>query len=84
MEQKKITINETEYTLQKVYPIEWAKVRDRIKNRYGIPSEEKLMKEVLKHIVIDPKVQPEDFGDWGELNELVQEAVRFQQGSLET
>ncbi|MEK4026294.1 hypothetical protein ABZ756_13790 [Mammaliicoccus sciuri] len=83
MEQKTITINEKEFTLQKVFPVEWLKIRDRCKNKFGVPSEEKTYKEVLAHIVVSPKMKIEDFDDWGELDELVKEAVNFQQGGDE-
>lgn len=83
MQQKKHTINETEYTLQKVYPVEWVKIRDRSKNKFGVPSEEKMFKEVLAHIVVEPKKKLEDFEDWAEVDELVKEAIRFQQGDGE-
>ena len=80
MEQKKVTVGETEYTLQKIMPREWLRLRDRCKNRYGQPVEENLYTEVLKHIVVNPKVKVDDFKNFAELEELVQTAVRFQQG----
>lgn len=83
MEQKNTTINDTDYTLQRVYPIEWVKIRDRSKNKFGVPSEEKMFKEVLAHIVVEPKRKLEDFKVWSELEELVKEAIRFQQGGDE-
>lgn len=80
MEQKKVTIGDTEYTLQKVLPREWLRMRDRCKNRYGQPIEEKLYSEVLQHIVVDPKKKLDDFDNVRELEEVVTAAIRFQRG----
>lgn len=81
--QKQVTVNEKDFTLQKVFPVEWLRIRDRCKNKFGIPSEEKMYKEILTHIVVEPKMKVEDFEDWKELDELVQEGIRFQQGGAE-
>ena len=80
---KKITVNGTEYTLQKMYPRPWLQLQTRIKNKYGIPIEEKLYDEIFKHVVVEPKVSLDDFTDFNEVEEIVAEAVRFQRGSEE-
>lgn len=80
MEQKKVTINGTEYTLQKVTPREWLRMRDRCKNKHGQPIEERMYDEVLEHIVVHPKKKLDDFIDLQELEELVAAAIRFQRG----
>lgn len=80
MEQKKVTINGTEYTLQKVTPREWLRMRDRCKNKHGQPIEERMYDEVLEHIVVHPKKKLDDFTDLQELEELVAAAIRFQRG----
>lgn len=78
--QEKVTINGTEYTFQKVLPREWLRMRDRCKNKHGMPIEEKLYDEVLKHIVVSPKKTLDDFTDVAELEEVVTAAIRFQRG----
>jgi len=80
MEQKKVTINGVEYTFQKILPREWLRMRDRCKNKHGIPIEEKMYGEVLKHIVVEPKKSLDDFTDVAELEEVVTSAIRFQRG----
>lgn len=80
MDQKKVTINGTEYTFQKVVPREWLRMRDRCKNKNGIPIEERLYDEVLQHIVVNPKKRLDDFTDVQELEEVVTAAIRFQRG----
>lgn len=83
MEQKKVTINGTEYTLQKVTPREWLRMRDRCKNKHGQPIEERMYDEVLEHIVVHPKKKLDDFTDLQELEELVAAAIRFQRGATD-
>lgn len=83
MEQKKITINEKEYTLQKVMPREWLRMKDRSKNKHGQVVEENFYSEILKHIVVDPKKSLDDFTNMNEVDELVKAAARFQTGSNE-
>lgn len=78
--QKTITVAGTEYILQKVTPREWARLRDRCKNRFGNVVEENFMAEILKHIVVEPKVTLDDFDEWADAQEVCNEAVRFQLG----
>lgn len=80
MEQKKVTISGTEYTLQKVTPREWLRMRDRCKNKHGQLIDERMYDEVLEHIVVHPKKKLDDFTDLQELEELVAAAIRFQRG----
>lgn len=83
MEQKKITVNETEYTLQKVMPREWLRMKDRSKNKHGQVVEENFYSEILKHIVVSPKKSLDDFTNMSEVDEIVKAAARFQTGSDE-
>jgi hypothetical protein len=80
MKQTKVMINGSEYTLQKLLPREWLRLRERCKNKSGQPVEEKLYDELLEHIVVSPKKHLDDFEDMAELEELMAEAVRFQLG----
>lgn len=58
-----------------------AQISDRVKNKFGIPSDEKSADEVLKHVVVDPKMKIEDFGtDVKEFNEVVFAAMQFMNG----
>lgn len=83
MEQMKNTVNDTEYTYQKVSPREWLRLKGRSKNKHGQVNEETFYTEILKHIVVNPKVTLDDFDDVKHLEEVVAPAVRFQQGKTE-
>lgn len=78
--QKKITVNGVEYTLQKVSPREWLRLKERCKGKNGLPIEEKTYTEVLEHIVVTPKKKLDDFEDFAEVEEVVTTAIRFQLG----
>lgn len=80
MKQKKVTINGTEYTLQKVFPSAWYKMKDKNKNQHGVAQEENFYKDILKHIVIHPKKKMDDFECMDEFEDLMREATRFQLG----
>ncbi len=75
--QKKVTVNGKEYLLQHPGVRSVTKITDRIKNKHGVPSDEKLADEMLTHVVVDPKVRMEDFEDYGEMSELVGKAFGF-------
>ena len=76
--QKKVNIFDTEYTFQKVKPRAWLQIRQRTKDKHGMPIEEKLYSEILEHIVIVPKKTIDDFEEIEELEEVMKEAIRFQ------
>ncbi len=78
--QKKETIQGVEYTFQKVPPREWARLRDRSKNRFGNMIEETFLSEIFKHIVVDPKTSLDDFEEWEEAQEVANAAIIFQLG----
>ncbi len=78
--QKVIKIGDTEFTLQKISPREWARLKDRCKDKNGNLKEENLMDEVIKHMVIDPDMRFDDFTDYSAAEEVVREAVSFQSG----
>jgi hypothetical protein len=78
MKQKKIIIDDVEYTLQKVMPLEWLRIRERCKNKHGLPIDENLYREILEHIVIAPKKTINDFDEVEVLEELMKEAITFQ------
>jgi hypothetical protein len=76
---KKVTVGDTEYTLQKIPAREWVRLRQRC-TKNGNLNEEKFIDEILEHIVVDPKKRLDDFEDYSELEEVVAEAVNFQHG----
>ncbi len=80
MSQKTVSIYGKEYTLQKITPREWSRLKERCRNRNGHMVEERFITEILEHIVVDPKVNFDDFEEVAEVEELIGEAVSFQQG----
>ncbi|NQX68487.1 hypothetical protein HQN90_20385 [Paenibacillus alba] len=56
------------------------KIKDRVKNKYGILQDEKVADEVLAHVIVEPKMKIEDFNDIGEFNEVIAAAVNFMYG----
>lgn len=78
--QKKVTVGETEYTLQRIPAREWIRLRQGC-TKNGNWNEEKFIDEVLEHIVVEPRKKISDFDEnYGELEEVVAEAVNFQHG----
>ena len=82
--QKTVRVGQTDYTFQKLTPREWARLRDRCKDRNGNMQEEMFMSEVLKHIVVQPKVTLDDFSEWADAQEVCNEAITFQLGRAAT
>ncbi|CAH1190303.1 hypothetical protein PAECIP111893_00265 [Paenibacillus plantiphilus] len=76
--QKKITTkNGKEYTLQHPGVRTVAKINDRVKNKHGIPSEEKVCDEMFAHVVVEPKVKIEDFESYIDMMEVANKAYYF-------
>ncbi|MBE7682024.1 hypothetical protein [Paenibacillus sp. P13VS] len=64
-----------------------AKIGDRIKNKHGVAQDERLIEEMLAHVVVEPKQKVDDFkGPTGykELVEVVSSAYAFITGNDET
>ncbi|ASS66375.1 MULTISPECIES: hypothetical protein [unclassified Paenibacillus] len=79
--QKTITTKSGQaYTLQHPGVRAVTKITDRVKNKYGVMSDEKLADEMLAHVVVDPKRKVDDFDSYRELVEVVQEAYKFVTG----
>jgi hypothetical protein len=73
-----------EYTFQ--FPgVRFAsQISDRIKNKYGVQMEEKLGDELMKHVIVDPKLTWDSFGDdKKEFNEVISAAYLFLEGEDE-
>lgn len=57
------------------------RIKDRAKNKYGIPQDEKIADEILSLVLVDPKMKIEDFGDdITEFNEVIQAGILFING----
>ncbi len=81
MSESQIEIRGKEYTLKKLPPREWARLRDRCKNRFGHILEEKFLSEIFDHLVVNPRTTLDDFDDWDECQEVANAAVEFQLGT---
>jgi hypothetical protein len=66
------------YTFQKVAPVAWLDIMDEVEG--SDKKRRKLYGAVLENIVVQPQMGLEDFNDSAELEEVVQEAIRFQRG----
>lgn len=77
MNAKKITVDGTEYTLQKLPPRQALEIREQW-HVDGIPNEIKMFDLILEHIVVKPKVTIDDFEDIVVVEELVKEAMQYQ------
>jgi len=75
--EKKETIEGVEYTFKKLPPREWARLRDRCKDRFGNIIEERFMSEILEHVVVNPKTSLDDFEEWETAQEVINAAVKF-------
>lgn len=78
IKQKTVTIDGTDYTLQKIPPRQWLRLRQRTKDKNGNPIDENLYDEILEHIVVAPKMKIDDFEELETLEEVVKAAITFQ------
>lgn len=61
-----------------------AKIGDRIKNKHGVAQDERLIEEMLSHVVVEPKQKVDDFkgpSGYKELVEVVSSAYAFITGN---
>ncbi len=76
-EQRKETINETEYTFQFPGVRAANEIADRAKNADGVLMQTKLQEELWKHVVVSPKVSfdyfEEKMDDYAKVLEVAQE-----------
>jgi hypothetical protein len=75
--QKTITVNEVEYTLQHPGVRAGVQIRGRSKDATGHLDEEKYYTELMKHVIVQPKV---DWDYWEENEgflEVMKEASSF-------
>ena len=77
-EQKTVTVDGVEYTLQKMPVRPAIKMRQEWQMGAGLIDDEKMYELVLKNIVVEPKVNLDDFTSIHILEELVKKAMEFQ------
>lgn len=84
-QQKKVTTKSgKDYTLQHPGVRNVTKITDRVKNKHGIPSDERLAEEMLQHVIVEPKMRLDDFESYGEMTEIVGKAFAFITGQDDT
>ncbi|MED1801781.1 hypothetical protein [Brevibacillus porteri] len=57
-----------------------SKINDASKNKHGVMMEERLSEEILKHVIVQPKMKIDDFGDYQEYQETINAAYAFISG----
>lgn len=75
--QKKFKREGVEYTFQRPSMHETVKMRDRCKDRNGELVEEKYYNEIMKYVVVEPKVDWEYWDDHEGFQEVMAEAIKF-------
>lgn len=79
--QKEVTTKSgKKYTLQFPGVRAVTKINDRMKNKHGVASEEKMSDEMFAHVVVAPKVTLESFESYREMMELANKAYLFING----
>jgi hypothetical protein len=73
------------YKFQRVLPSAWIDIVDKTTLPTGKRDRKSYIRELLEHVVVQPKMSIDDFagegfGDFDELDEVVGAAIRFQQG----
>ncbi len=80
--QTTVTVDGETYTIQKVVPSEWMKLKQRCTDRQGRFSEAAFIREIFEHMIVKPRISPEamDELDWAVVDELSGAAIDFQTG----
>ena len=73
------SVSGKKYTFQKVKPMAWLAIMDDVEANEE-QRRRKLYPAVLENIVVQPKMEVDDFEDFAELEEVVTSAIRFQRG----
>ncbi|MGG6311564.1 hypothetical protein [Paenibacillus macerans] len=60
-----------------------SKINDASKNKFGVVLEERMAEEILKHVIVQPKLKIDDFEDYKEYNEVINAAYSFIAGQDE-
>ncbi|OXL83181.1 hypothetical protein BCV73_08890 [Paenibacillus sp. SSG-1] len=69
-----------EYTFQHPGVRTISKINDASKNKHGVVLEERLAEEILKSVVVAPKLKIDDFSDYSEFSEVINAAYSFVTG----
>lgn len=76
--QKKYTSKSgKEYTFQHPGVRAVSKINDNAKNKHGVVSEEKLSDEILRLVVVSPKMKIDDFDSYTEYSEVINAAYAW-------
>lgn len=75
--QKKFKYKGVEYTFQRPPMRDTVKMRDRSKDKNGELIEEKYYDEIMKHVVVDPKICWEYWDEHDGFQEVMAEAIKF-------
>lgn len=70
----------TEYLFQHPGVRMISKINDQSKNKFGVVQEERLAELMLKHVVVKPKMTIDEFNDYGEYSEVINNAYAFVSG----
>ncbi|KAF6618260.1 hypothetical protein G7L40_02160 [Paenibacillus polymyxa] len=54
-----------------------SKINDASKNKFGVLQEERLSEEMLKHVIVSPKLKIDDFEEYDEYSEVINAAYAF-------
>ncbi|WP_211750359.1 hypothetical protein [Paenibacillus sp. Marseille-Q4541] len=60
-----------------------SKINDSSKNKHGVVMEERLAEEMLKHVIVEPKMKIDDFETYKEYSEVINAAYAFISGEDE-
>lgn len=60
-----------------------SQIQDRTKNKFGVQLEERMAEEILKSVVVEPKMKIDDFKDYGEYIDVINAAYSFITGNDE-
>ncbi|WP_289142918.1 hypothetical protein [uncultured Brevibacillus sp.] len=60
-----------------------SKINDSSKNKHGVLMEERLSEEILKHVIVQPKMKIDDFSGYPEYQETINAAYAFIAGKDE-
>ncbi|MCF2717881.1 hypothetical protein LWE69_11890 [Paenibacillus sp. UKAQ_18] len=66
-----------EYTFQHPGVRAVSKINDASKNKFGVVLEERLSEEMLKHVIVQPKMKIDDFTEYSEYSEVINAAYAF-------
>lgn len=76
--QTEVTIEDKKFILQHPGARASVQLRDRCKNRHGQIVEENLYQELMKHVIVEPKVSWDYFDEHPEVfDELMEKALLY-------